>query len=210
MNQARSRVFLNWRMNLNDRESNYATMADGYRLAVRRLFNSLLDDNSLHEADAVIYPVIFCAHQCAELYLKAIIIALSEVQGRNPWAESIPNTHSFNELIDAVNKKFDNKDECLIRNPGTETFYKMLDLFNQLGVTDSYYHPDFARYPENAPTKNHPRKEYPFVTDDSLVFHIQELANILNDGCEFIEGWYLSFAHQLDDIRVPGANNAAE
>lgn len=209
MNLLSNTVFLNWRMNCNDRESNYASMADGYRLAVKRLFNSLLDDNSTHDADAVIYPIIFCAHQCVELYLKSIIIVLSELKGHNPWSESIPKTHDLNKLIEDVNHRLDDKDEYLVRNQETEIFYKMLDLFEQLGVIDSDYHPDFARYPESVPNKRQPRTEYPFVTNEEFIYDIQELANLLNGGCQFVDGWYLLFANRLSSRRVHKANTVS-
>ena len=76
-------VYPGWLMNPYDRANNYAVMANGYQLAVKRLIDPLLEDNWSHDADELIYPILFCCHQCIELNLKAAIISLHDLSSGN-------------------------------------------------------------------------------------------------------------------------------
>ena len=73
---------LNWRMDTNDSVANYKALADGYKDAVITLLDSVIQNNALHRADSLIFPIMFCAYQYIELVLKGTLRKAGKLQGR--------------------------------------------------------------------------------------------------------------------------------
>lgn len=190
MNVTHSFAYINWRMSIDDRASNYESMAEGYKTASMRLLDSLLIDNSAHDADAVIFPILFCVHQSIELYLKAAIIKiLPYAKDCNLWKAKFPNTHDLTKLVSSLNSSIpDNNGNRLIRSEQTSSFFNLVDFLQSIGADgESSYYPDFARYPESI-RKDEPVK-YRFVEDESLVFSLVNVKALVVNGLKFIEGY---------------------
>lgn len=203
MSFTNQRAYLNWRMSKDDRASNYAAMGEGYSHAALRLIDSLLEDNVGHDADAVIFPVLFCAHQSIELYLKATRIAAHEATGINPWKVKNDNTHDLERLLSSLNSCIDNDQEKLKRNPGTAPLFDLIDLLRTVGDDKAGgYFVDFARYPEKGPGQL-----YLFVNDDKLVFELLEIRKLIDDGCSFIKGYFSLWQERADCVRTAKAES---
>lgn len=197
MNMTEKYAYLNWRMNRLDRSLNYGAMAEGYWKAAVKLLDSLLDDNSAHDADAIIFPVLFDAHQALELYLKATKIVACEVKGTNPWLVSLPSVHDLIKITSSLNSVFDNDDDALLRNGQTEDFFKLADLLESIGSDgQGGYYVDFARYPER--DSEH---QYMFVESDRLVCNLFELRGLIDSGCSFMDGFYWFWQDRADSVR---------
>lgn len=203
MSPTDQRAYLNWRMSKDDRASNYAAMGEGYAHAALRLIDSLLEDNVGHEADAVIFPALFCAHQSIELYLKAARIAAREATGINPWKVKNDNTHDLERLLSSLNSCIDNDQEKLKRNPGTAPLFDLIDLLRTVGDDKAGgYFVDFARYPEKGPGQL-----YLFVNDDKLIFELPKIRKLINDGCGCIEGYFSLWQERVDCMRTAKAES---
>lgn len=190
-------AFPNWRMNEFDRASNYVAMAEGYKIGAIRLLDSLLDDNIGHDADAVIFPILFNAHQSLELYLKAAKVAVGEAKGLNPWLVDIRRSHNLLELIDSLNSSIPSSESRIISQKETKPLFDLIDLLKSVGDNgkgDYYF--DFARYPEKQPGK-----PYVFVKDDSLVFNLDEVKCVVADGCDFLDGYCAMWLDRVDSVR---------
>lgn len=195
-------AFLNWRMDKLDRSLNYAMMAEGYWKAAIRLLDSLLGDNAGHDADAIVFPILFDAHQSLELYLKATRIAVCEVKGANPWNVNIKSIHDLDKLTSSLNSALDAGDEWLTRTKETTAYFELVDLLKSVG-DDSRggYYVDFARYPEKESGKS-----YVFVRSDRFVLKLEELKGAINDGCRFMDGFYWLWQARVDTVRCMRAD----
>lgn len=184
-------AYINWRMDKNDRAINYGAMAEGYHLAAIRLLDSLIEDNSFHDADVVIFPILFSGHQSVELYLKAVGILISEAGGNNPWEAEIKDSHNIQRLLDSLNSKLPNN-EKLIKVKATKSLFDFIDLCKQLGDDSAGdYFVDFARYPEQFAKKSKTRASYPFVLEEGkFVFDLTNTKLIIDETCELLGGLY--------------------
>lgn len=190
MNVTHSFAYTNWRMSIDDRASNYEAMAEGYKTASMRLLDSLLIDNCTHDADAVIFPILFCAHQSIELYLKAAKIKVLQcTKDCNPWKAKFPDKHDLTKLVSSLNSAIpDNNGNRLTRSEQTSPFFDLVDFLQSIGTDgESSYYPDFARYPEK--TKKDELVKYRFVEDGSLVISLVASKDLIANGLRFIEGY---------------------
>lgn len=195
-------AFLNWRMDKLDRSQNYAMMAEGYWKAAVRLLDSLLGDNAGHDADPIVFPILFDAHQSLELYLKATRIAVCEAKGANPWSVNIKSIHDLDKLTSSLNSALDAGDERLTRTKETTTYFELVDLLKSVGDdSGGGYYVDFARYPEKESGKS-----YVFVRSDRFVLKLEELKGAINDGCQFMDGFYWLWQGRVDAVRCMKAD----
>lgn len=200
-------AFLNWRMNKSDRANNYGSMAEGYHLAAIRLLDLLVRDNGGHDADVVIYPVLFSGHQCVELYLKAIAILSCEANGNNPWMIEIKQVHNLDRLLNSVNSKLPDG-EKIVKGKETQALFDFIDMCKQVGDdSQGEYFVDFARYPENLPKVGSIPTTYPFVVkNDEFIFNLKELKELISETCNLLSGIYAQWFDRADFVR----NNALE
>lgn len=199
-------AYLGWRMDKRSRAINYGSMAEGYHLAASRLLESLERDNSGHDADAIMYPVLFSGHQSIELYLKAIGLLIAESNGENPWQIEIKDTHNVRRLLNSVNSKLPD-DERITKDAATKPLFDYIDMCMRIGddSTGDYY-VDFARYPEHLANKKMPRTSYPFVLkDNKFIFNIHDVKTLINDACNLLDGLY---AQWLDRVQFTHANQS--
>lgn len=178
-------AFPNWRMHEYDRAGNYAVMAEGYKIGAIRLLDSLLHNNVGHDADAVIFPVLFDAHQSLELYLKATSIAVEEANDLNPWSAKVIRSHDLLELIGSLNSSLPSSEPKIALAKETKPLFDLIDLLKTVGDNGKGgYYFDFARYPEKQAGES-----YIFVRDDSLVFDLEGIKRVVADGCDFLDGY---------------------
>ena len=71
---------LNWVFDRNDSISgaNYK-MADAYYECSVFLINECLNNGGDKKGDTWIFPIMFCANQCIELYLKGILTQIQQI-----------------------------------------------------------------------------------------------------------------------------------
>ena len=195
-----SSAFLNWRMNENDRASNYGVMAEGYHLASIRLLDSLIHDNSSHDADAVVYPVLFLGHQSVELYLKAIVILIYGANGNNPWLAEIKQVHDLQRLLNSLNSKMPSG-ERIVKGKDTQALFDFIEICKQVGDdSQGEYYIDFARYPERLSKDSQSPVSYPFVVNKSeFIFDLDQLRQVIDEACDLLSGVYAQWLNRVDD-----------
>ena len=194
---------LYWRMDKRDRPVNYGSMAEGYHLAALRLLDSLIDNNSGHDADVVMFPILFSGHQSIELYLKAISILVAEANGENPWQAPIKDTHNIQRLLDSLNSKLPDN-EKITKNVDTKSLFTFIDICMQIGDDSSgSYYVDFSRYPEHLANHNTPRRSYYFVLNDdnTLIINISKIRTIIDEACSLLGGLYAQWLDRAQYVR---------
>lgn len=197
MGYTESFAYLNWRMRKFDRAANYAAMAEGYELGAVRLLDTLIENNAGHDADAVIFPVLFDAHQAVELYLKAALVAVCEASNQNPWSVEIPVKHNLKNLLNTLNAKIPSAEERIIRKREASSLFVLMDFLECIGSDgEGGYFPDFARYPEKDATK-----QYLFIESDELIFRLTDIKEVIQNGCQFIGGYCFMWIDRADSIR---------
>lgn len=205
MNGTNSKAYLNWRMDECERAANYGAMAEGYHRAAIRLADSLMRDNVGHDADVIVYPIIFSGHQSVELYLKGIKLLVEEAQfGDNPWQCEVKDSHDLERLLNSLNSKLPNN-ERIVNVAETKPLFDFIHFCKQVG-DDSVggYYVDFARYPEHLSNCKRSPVHYPFTRNNSqFIFSISALKKLIGEACTFVEGLYsqwLDRAYQVRDL----------
>lgn len=160
---------INWRMDESNRYGNYQVIADGYFIAADRLIDSLLRNNVGNDADAVIFPIMFCGYHGIELYLKATI-GINRSKQNNQWNVNIEGGHDVGTLIGYLNSELPPSEQLNDSNPDAETkeLFELLGFFNSIGIdSGGQFHVDFARYPESKTKQG--SKLYSFVTSNDPI-----------------------------------------
>lgn len=185
-------AYVNWMMNKWDRAQNYGSLADGYHNASLRLLDSLIADNSNHDADTVIFAALFCAYHSLELYLKGTKIYCCQVDDINPWHVSVADKHDIQKLIDSLNSHFERNERLTKNNPEVKAIFKFLDLYGALGTDeDGAFHPDAMRFPESPTNKKELPKRYAYVVDNGqLRIDIGTTRLIVDEACSLASGIY--------------------
>ncbi len=94
-------AYLNWDMDYNNDSSDLKVMADGFALAAERLMNNVFADNRDKKADILIFPILFSAYHSIELYLKAILYKIDQIQGNR----KIHKGHDIKKLLEEMEKQ---------------------------------------------------------------------------------------------------------
>ncbi|WP_270471417.1 hypothetical protein [Collinsella intestinalis] len=199
-------VYPSWLMNPYDRANNYAVMANGYQLAVDRLIDPLLEDNWPHDADELIYPILFCCHQCIELNLKAAIIALHDLSNGNPWTAEVAQIHNLEKLIHKYNH-LNEDDTVVIKKSGRpKAIYDFIGICKKFGSDEEgSYYPDFGRFPESLPDekKQKPLHRYSFSTGTGgLELSLIDLKKILDEACSVSSGVFWTHQEKVEHMRT--------
>lgn len=165
-------AYLNWAMQPYSDYQNSIAIAEGYAMAAIELTKDLLDDNSMHRADKIIFPVLFSINQSIELYLKTIYNMMEDIDDKK-----ISNfTHHdirqlANETFAKIRKQEGNSEEfnVLVKDLTgyINDIYKFLDLENG-GKFNAL---DFTRYPTD--NKNNPH--FYVETNENVVINLEVL-----------------------------------
>lgn len=166
-------AYLNWQMIPNEVADNLATMARGFSDAAKTLIETILKDNSDKKADILIFPIMYAINQSIELYLKAILRQIEEIQNQTV---SIYKTHNINELYQQMVSACKKKE---LRTKGLKKHLKELrlyidELFSQISdVKNQHPKMDFARYPIDIDGN----EQFYIVFGDNVVIDIENLRN---------------------------------
>ena len=163
-------AYLNWRTDRNDNAHNLYVLASDYADGAITLINCVLVDNRDKKADALIMPIMYSIDQSIELFLKAIIREIEELEGT-----TISNykTHDIYELLKTMVAHIKKKE---VKTKGLEKHLEPVtsfisELYKQIKLTDEKGHTslniDFARYP--------------ISPDGSPHFYVESIENVVID-----------------------------
>lgn len=139
-------AFLNWRMSERDVPENLCQMGKAFGEGAMALIEKCLDDNNGHEADALIFPILYGVDQCIEVMIKAILYCLDILEGSKG---NVSKTHDVFQLLSQLKsaiKRHAKRTRGLEKHlEPVQTYLDELNLY--IGVTTGQPHMDFARYP---------------------------------------------------------------
>lgn len=131
----------------------FAYMGEDYFDAAYFLLETCLSDNTQHQADKWISPILFDVTQGIELYLKAIIVCFYVYQcGKEKKTET-----GHHNLMDYYNKVKEQLDEISNSNKVPADFTSALQIVKNFiaNIYEKIDDPTFVRYPTNGDHKNH-------------------------------------------------------
>ena len=139
-------AFLNWRMSERDIPENLYQMGKAFGEGAMTLIDKCLDNNKGHEADALIFPILYGVDQCIEVMIKAILCCLDILEGSEG---TVSKTHDVFQLLSqlkAAIKKHTKRTKGLEKHlKPVQTYLDELNMY--IGGTTGQPHMDFARYP---------------------------------------------------------------
>ena len=139
-------AFLNWRMSKRDIPENLYEMGKAFGNGAMALIDKCLDDNKHHEADALIFPILYGVDQCIEVMIKAILCCLDMLEGSKGGVSQTHNVFQLLSLMKADIKKHAKRTKGLEKHlEPIQTYLDELNLY--IGVKTGQPHMDFARYP---------------------------------------------------------------
>lgn len=188
----RKNAYLNWRTSNEDLTHNLHVLASDYADAATTLINVVLEDNRDKKADALIMPILYDIDQAIELYLKAIIRCIEELEG-----DSISKytRHDIEELEQAMIgkiKKHDIKTAGLTKHlePVTsfiDELYQKIKSTTADGKTEVNI--DFARYPFNVDGISH----FYVIDADNVTIDVENLGTRFEAIREALEEIYSKY-----------------
>lgn len=179
-------AFLNWRIDRYEYINNMIKIAEGYMKSSLILTKQLLIDNSMKDADIVIFPIIFSANHAIELYLKAITWTLNELLEKE---KKIEGSHNIKQIFDTVKSRVDqyevtkeNKKEFKRLTVGLQEYIdELFDLLSRNGSKKEQM--DFSRYPFDQKYNNH--------------FYVENFDNVVID----LENFYIRFEEIGENLK---------
>lgn len=159
-------AYLNWRMDSYDDEENMSAMAEAYFQAANILVESVLRNKRMHQADALIFPIIHTVNQMIEIYVKSVIKLISRL---NKDKTGRSKSHDIDKLVIEMRGK-------IIKQEGkTKEFdayidplLSYIDELKQLeNINDTHVGMDFSRYPLD--------------TNEQAQFYVRQSKNIVVD-----------------------------
>lgn len=163
-------AYLNWRTKRHDHLNNMNVIASGFASASLELAkNNIESGNHCHQADELIFPILFNANHAIEVYLKTINWTINVLLEKE---DTYDNTHDLKDLMKLVKKL----SEEFHDNFDFEHHYGLLDsyideLYQTIGIPkdngDSFVDISFSRY--TLTTKKQPQ------------FYINKLDNVVVD-----------------------------
>lgn len=187
-------AYLNWQMVPNEVADNLATMARSFSDAAKTLMDIILKDNTDKKADILIFPLMYAINQSIELYLKAILRQIEEIQNQTI---SIYKTHNINELYQQMVSACKKKES---RTKGLEKHLKELklyidELFSKIAVAnDQHPQMDFARYPIDIDGN----EQFYIVLDNNVVIDVENLQNRFKEINESLSSLYSLYQEEAE------------
>ena len=161
----------------------FGLMQEGYQRAAKCLVDRALKDNDWHEADCLIYPILFLYRHCLELELKYII----NIYGRYVGIAPVWNTHDLTRLWREFKNVIDKfrADDAIDDTDGVVE--KIVAQFSKIDPASSSH-----RYPCN--NKGDP---LPIIQDK---LSLKTLKDVMDRAFGYFDGWH----GYLDDLASAG------
>lgn len=163
-------AYLNWRTKRHDHLNNMNVIASGFASASLELVKNNIDSGNYgHQADELIFPILFNANHAIEVYLKTINWTINVLLEKE---DTYDNTHDLKELMKLVKKlseefhdSFDFEHHYGLLNCYIDELYKTIGIPKDNGNT--FVDISFSRY--TLTTKKQPQ------------FYINKLDNVVVD-----------------------------
>lgn len=199
-------AYMNWRVDCNlldpgAKDWNFSILASSYSDASLALCQIALDNNRDKKADSLVFPILYCADQAIELYIKAIIRIVDDLQAGN---QTVSATHDLrqlkSEIVSRIRKKEGGKTKGLDKHLKSLTDY-IDELYGIIGQTGNKKNAqskmDFARYPVSTDGVPH----FYISTKENVVVDLEAFKYQLTEAFESLESLYDMYSAEREAIR---------
>lgn len=186
-------AYLNWRTDKYDNAHNLTVLGEGFAQAAFLLMDQILIDNRDKKADGLILPILYDIDQAIEVYIKAILRLLNELNEEKVENYTSHDIESlFNQMVSKIKKKE-------ITTKGLGKFLQPLslyisDLYEKIKTLDErnrvVVNIDFARYPTDANGNPH----FYVATYGNVVVDIENLRTHFKEVMDCLESIYLQYS----------------
>lgn len=163
-------AYLNWRTKQNDHFNNMNVIASGFASASLELVEKTITSGNLgHEADELIFPILFNTNHAIEVYLKTISWTINVLLKKE---ETYDNTHDLKRLMNSVKEL-------------TEELHTDFDFDHHYGLLNRYI--DELYQTIQIPKDNGQNfvdisfSRYTLTTQKQPQFYVNKLTNVVID-----------------------------
>ena len=154
---------------------------------------SVLDDNGSKQADVLIFPIMYAIDQSIELYLKAIIYNLEQLETGTPNNYKTHDIQSLFTTMMSLIKKQEQKTKGL--QPYVAPLKEYIEeLYSYIVNSKGKVQMDFARYPFDTDKNPH----FYVYTMKNVVVDVENLLNRYAGIIDCLEVLYYMYAAKLE------------
>ena len=187
----RKSAFLNWRLSPKEDIQNFIVLADGYISSSLHLIDLCLANTSDAKADKLIFPILHNANHGMELYLKAIIWTINEL---NKTGEKFDdNCHELNQLFNETIEIIKKYEDLIFFEDFKEKSIILYCYINEIYavLTKNPFKNSmtFSRYPISSTNKNTKQHYKQFYTEkkENIEIDLENLKEILEEIYLFLD-----------------------
>lgn len=142
---------LNWRIGRCDNVagSNYQ-MGDGYYEACVFLIRECLNNNGDKKGDAWIFPIMFCANQFIELYLKGVVTQIEQIKTNRNSDWDIDITKGSHDIKNLAKKLYKEQEKNTYPMLAPLTELQVVVDFTEIIFEKDQFDITFSRYPTSS------------------------------------------------------------
>ena len=168
-------------------------LESGFEEAAKQMIESILADNSLKQADILIFPIMYAVDQSIELYLKAIIYNLEELETGAPNNYTTHDIRSLFTTMMSLIKKQEQKTKGLKAYVAPLKEY-IEELYSYIADSKGKMKMDFARYPFDTDRNPH----FYVCTMENVVVDVENFLNRYSEIMSCLEGLCCMYAANLE------------
>lgn len=187
-------AYMNWQISSYNMVNNLIVLENGFEDAAKQMMQSILTDNQLKQADVLIFPIMYSIDQSIELYLKAIIYNLEQLE-----TGKLNNykTHDIRSLFGTMTALIKKQERT---TKGLQAYLKPIEeyideLYSHIVNSKGKIQMDFARYPFDTNRNPH----FYACTMENVVVDIENLLSRYSKIVDCLEGLYCMYAEKLEE-----------
>ena len=186
-------AYMNWRIRGYNIADNLMVLESGFEDAAKQLMKSVLDDNGSKQADVLIFPIMYAIDQSIELYLKAIIYNLEQLETGTPNNYKTHDIQSLFTTMMSLIKKQEQKTKGL--QPYVAPLKEYIEeLYSYIVNSKGKVQMDFTRYPFDTDKNPH----FYVYTMKNVVVDVENLLNRYAEIIDCLEVLYYMYAAKLE------------
>ena len=186
-------AYMNWRICGHSIADNLVVLESGFEEAAKQLMKSVLDDNRLKQADVLIFPIMYAIDQSIELYLKAIIYNLEQLETGTPNNYKTHDIQSLFTTMMSLIKKQEQKTKGLQAHVAPLKEY-IKELYSHIVNSKGKAQMDFARYPFDIDRNPH----FYVCTIENIVVNVENLRNRYLEIMDCLGNLYCMYDAKLE------------
>lgn len=186
-------AYMNWRICEHNVAENLVVLESGFEDAAKQMMESILADNSLKQADVLAFPIMYAIDHSIELYLKAIIYNLEQLE---TGVANNYKTHDIQILFSTMLSLIKKQE---LKTKGLQAYVAPLkeyldELYAHIADSKGKMRMDFARYPFDTDRNPH----FYVCAMENVVVDMENLLNRYSEITDCLEGLCCMYDTKLE------------